>query len=69
MNDDIIEGDSKHLLQAVDAGESTPATSLRGRLSIADEQLRAATRVIESELGKAYARARALNVDNPDADG
>lgn len=69
MNDQIVERDSKDVLQAAEVDPSTPAMSSRGRAGIADEQLRAAARVIESELGKARTRAKALTAGKPEADG
>lgn len=68
MNDDTIECEGKDLLQVVDADQATPGMSLSERQSIANEQLRAATRVIERELGKARAHAKLLTVGTREAD-
>ena len=61
MNDDKFEDAKRNNISPVEHGQAETAIAPTGRSSIAEEQLQAATRVIESELDKAHARARALN--------
>jgi hypothetical protein len=68
MNDDTLEDDKRNDISPVEHGQAETAITPTGRASIAEEQLQAATRVIESELDKAHARARALNARVGDLD-
>lgn len=60
MNDATFEPDKRDT-SPVEHGQAETVIAPTGRTSMAEEQLQAATRVIESELDKAHARARALH--------
>jgi len=69
MTDDIESGTDAAPVPATDGGRPKATVADRPQRGLAGEQLRAAAKVIESVVGKAQARARAISAEGARVDG